>query len=101
MDRTIRIWDICNGQCLKILQGHDRILASISLDHTVRLWDVPEGKCLRVLQGHTRWVLSVTFTTGKEFARDSGQVLASASDAQTIRSILAYRDGGVSENPYQ
>jgi WD40 repeat protein len=30
-------------------------------------------------------VLSVTFTRGKGFSRDFGQVLASASDDQTIR----------------
>lgn len=49
IDRTIRIWDICNGQCLKILQGHGRILASASDDQTIRFWDTETGECLKIL----------------------------------------------------
>jgi WD40 repeat protein len=91
------IWDIRNGQCLGILQGHEswvnsiaysldgRIIASSGMDGTVRLWDVRDGRCLRVLQEHTSWVLSLTFTTGEKFSPDLGQVLVSSSNDSTIR----------------
>ena len=46
-----------------------RTLASASYDKTVRLWSVASGACLRVLRGHTDYVESVTFfPSGKQLA---------------------------------
>ena len=64
-DKTVRLWDVETGHCLRVLEGHtsnvygvawsaDRRRAlSGSGDKTVRLWDVETGRCLRVLEGHT------------------------------------------------
>ena len=61
-DRTVRLWDVRTGECLRILQGHtsfvwsvafspdNRILASTSEDETVKLWDVATGECLQTLR---------------------------------------------------
>jgi len=38
-----------------------RILASPSADKTVRLWDIEMGECLRTLNGHSGSVFSVAF----------------------------------------
>ena len=40
--------------------GH--LLASGSVDRTIRLWDVTSGECLRILQGHSNYVRSLVFT---------------------------------------
>ena len=37
-------------------------LATGSFDRTVRLWDVETGACVRTLEGHGRWVSSVCFS---------------------------------------
>jgi hypothetical protein len=61
VDRTIRIWDINTGQCLKILHGHtgsifsvcvagDRIVSG-SDDNTIRIWAMQQfNACSSYLQ---------------------------------------------------
>jgi WD40 repeat protein len=61
-DRTIRLWDVNTGSCLKILKGHDdrvrsiafssvgSLLVSGSEDGTMKLWDVQTSKCLKTLR---------------------------------------------------
>ena len=39
-----------------------------SADKTVRLWDVETGRCLRVLEGHTDGVLSVAWSADQRRA---------------------------------
>ena len=53
-DRTVRLWNLANGQVLKVLEGHGAWvqgiafvtrgsrLASVSADQTVRVWDLTE-----------------------------------------------------------
>jgi WD40 repeat protein len=52
-------------------------LASGSNDNTVRLWDVKNGKCLNVLQGHWGNVISVKFSKNGKYliaAGDAGRI---------------------------
>jgi WD40 repeat protein len=74
-DKTLRIWDLSDGTCLKVLQGHtdsvncvtvvDGKIISGSYDKTLRIWDLSDGTCLKVLQGHTHSVNCVTVYDGK------------------------------------
>ncbi|KAI9785195.1 MAG: hypothetical protein M1839_000833 [Geoglossum umbratile] len=89
-DRTIKIWDVSSGDCLRTLKGRssyvnsvafsrDSIwLASASGDQTVKIWDASNGHCLRTLSGHSSSVHSVAFS------HDSVR-LASASNDRTIK----------------
>ena len=90
IDRTIKLWDIQSGECLKTLQGHTdwigcvacssdgRTIASGSLDQTIKLWDVNTGECLKTLHGHTDDVWSVVFST-------DGKMLVSGSADATVK----------------
>lgn len=61
VDRSIRLWDIETGQCVKILQGHtDTIwavaflndgntLVSSGYDERLKFWDVRTGRCIKNL----------------------------------------------------
>jgi len=64
-DNTVRLWDVDDGKCINVLQGHTGIICSVafgcdgmgrsllasgSFDETIRLWDVETGECLRVLK---------------------------------------------------
>lgn len=64
-DCTIRVWDMKNGQCLRIMEGHTNFVSCIleipgsnciisgSWDHTLRIWDLKSGKCIHVMEEFT------------------------------------------------
>lgn len=67
---TIRLWDVRDGTCQKVLQGHisrvcsiqfspvdislpsgtGSILVSSSQDETIKLWNPTTGECLKTLR---------------------------------------------------
>ena len=73
-DKTLRLWDVASGKCVKTLEGHsngvnsvcfskdDKLVVSGSYDRTLRLWDVASGKCVDTLEGHSGGVISVCFS---------------------------------------
>jgi small GTP-binding protein len=89
-DNTVRLWDVEDGRCLRVLEGHSgnvysvawsadqRFALSGSGDGTVRLWDVEDGRCLRVLEGHTDQVFVVAWSADQRFA-------LSGSEDNTVR----------------
>ncbi|KAL6066254.1 SCF complex F-box protein MET30 [Balamuthia mandrillaris] len=70
-DRSIKMWNVHTGQCLRTLQGHrgnvycvrfdDNRVVSCSQDQTIKVWDIETGKCMRTLRGHTDQVWCVRF----------------------------------------
>ena len=94
-DRTVRLWDIHNNQCVLSLVIEDgvttvaispdnRFLAAGSLDKSVRVWDLQTGDLLERLEegngnnGHLDSVYSVAFSP-------SSKELVSGSLDKTIR----------------
>jgi predicted Zn finger-like uncharacterized protein len=73
-DRTLKLWEVSTGQCLRTFQGHREWVTSVCLsadgllalsgsaDKTLKLWQVATGLCLRTLVGHTNWVLAVALS---------------------------------------
>ncbi|MFN6175164.1 MAG: WD40 repeat domain-containing protein, partial [Dolichospermum sp.] len=73
-DKTVKLWDVQTGDCVRTLQGHSSwvmsvawspdglTLASGSDDHTVKLWDVQTGDCERTLQCQRSMVRSVSWS---------------------------------------
>ena len=63
-DKTLKIWDVTTGTCIRTLHGHEDLIwsfafsctgdqiASASDDGTVRIWQVNTGRCIQTLDGH-------------------------------------------------
>ena len=60
LDRTIKIWNSKNGECLKTLEDHQDCVTNIliipnnkfitgSIDKTVKVWDLNSYQCLKTL----------------------------------------------------
>ena len=89
-DKTVRLWEVESGRCLRVLEGHTVSVWSVawspdgrhalsgSEDKTVRLWEVASGRCLRVLEGHTASVWSVAWSP-------DGQHALSGAEDKTVR----------------
>ena len=89
-DKTIRLWQLSDGECLATLRGHKRgvtclaaapdgsLLASGSWDDTIRLWRLPGGEWTATLRGHEGAVESLVISP-------DGNLLASGGGDGTVR----------------
>uniref|UniRef100_A0A673MBW6 WD repeat-containing protein 5-like n=1 Tax=Sinocyclocheilus rhinocerous TaxID=307959 RepID=A0A673MBW6_9TELE len=90
-DKTLKIWDMNSGKCLKTLKGHSNyvfccnfnpqsnlvVSGSVSTqtdEFSVRIWDVKTEKCLKTLPAHSDPVSAVHFN------RDGSLIVSSSYD---------------------
>lgn len=67
-DKTLRIWDVTTGYCVKTIRGHadwvrdvapsfdGRWLVSAGTDQTARLWDASTGEAKCTFVGHEHYI---------------------------------------------
>jgi predicted Zn finger-like uncharacterized protein len=79
-DKTVRLWEVATGRCLRIFKGHTdqvwsvclssdgRYALSASRDKTLRLWEAATGRCLRAFEGHEDYVFSVCLSDDGRYA---------------------------------
>jgi len=89
-DKTIRLWEVATGRCLRTFSGHTASVTSVSLsvdgrlalsgslDQTMRLWEVATDGYLHTFLGHTDVVTSVSLSA-------DGRLALSGSWDQTVR----------------
>ncbi|KAI9652720.1 MAG: protein with putative role during mitosis [Alyxoria varia] len=110
-DRTLRIWDVTTGYCVKTLRGHldwvrdvaptidGRWLLSVGNDQTARLWDASSGEVRNAIQAHDHVIECCAFAPAPSYphlaalaqqkkpppASSSAEFLATGSRDKTIR----------------
>jgi WD40 repeat protein len=79
-DKTLKLWDVATGECLRTFEGHMGGVNSVCLsgnsrwalsgsgDGPLKLWDVATGQCLRTFEGHKGVVESVCFSSDGRWA---------------------------------
>ncbi|KAF2153950.1 platelet-activating factor acetylhydrolase IB alpha subunit [Myriangium duriaei CBS 260.36] len=79
-DKTIRLWDVTTGYCLKTISGHadwvrdvtptfdGRWLLSVSHDQTARLWDVQSGDQKITFVGHEHTIECCAFAPPSSYS---------------------------------
>ena len=89
-DRTCRLWDIHNGNCVRVFTGHTgavkavaispngKLMASAGEDKSILLWDLKSGKKIKKMTGHTGFNYSI------QFSADSNILVSGGSDC-TVR----------------
>ena len=89
-DKTIKIWEIETGRCIRTLEEHTssvtsvvyspngKYVASGSGDGTIKLWEVSSGSCVKTLEEHTSSVTSVVYSP-------NGRYVVSGSFDDTIK----------------
>jgi len=73
-DKTIKLWDIVTGQCLKTFSDHDnwvrgilfhpsgKYIISCSDDRSIRVFDLKEGRNIKTIQdAHPHFVTTIAF----------------------------------------
>ena len=66
-DKTIMKWNILDGTCLKVFNGHARSVNRILLfnaetvvsagdDSAIKFWNLESAECLKTLTGHEGWI---------------------------------------------
>ncbi|CAM8958641.1 unnamed protein product [Rhodiola kirilowii] len=83
-DKTVRLWDVQSGECVRIFIGHRSMILSLAMspdgrymasgdeDGTINMWDLSSGRCVTPLLGHTSCIWSLAFSC-------EGSLLASGS----------------------
>lgn len=109
-DKTLRIWDVTTGYCVKTLRGHSdwvrdvapsfdgRWLLSAGNDQVARLWDASSGEAKATFLGHDHVIECCTFAPAATYphlaamaglkkpppASSSGEFLATGSRDKSI-----------------
>lgn len=88
-DSTLRILDVNEGRCLKVLKHKDEIwtvaanadfsrIASGSCDGKIKIWNPNTGECVKTINGHNDYIQSLVFSP-------DGKYLVSGSTDKTMK----------------
>lgn len=110
-DKTLRIWDVTSGYCVKTIRGHadwvrdvspsfdGKWLLSAGADQTARIWDAVSGEAKATMIGHDHTIECCVFAPPAAYghlatlagykkpppANSSGEFCATGSRDKTIR----------------
>lgn len=70
-DRTLKVWNVDNGQCIRSLEGHsDRVICvsiideskvvSGSWDGSLKVWNIDNGECVQTIRAHSHYIECLT-----------------------------------------
>jgi len=105
-DKSIKVWNIDSGECLKTLLGHkngikcllklnDTTIVSGSTDMAVKIWNVETGECLNTLLGHTDSVYSLSKlyeTSIVSGSSDNSIKIWNVNSVDCLKTLVGHKD---------
>ena len=105
-DKTISIWDLNSGECLKILRGHETSVSSMAVISDekiisgsyceIKVWDFESGACLQTLNiGHIHYIHSIIKIINAKIAScdHSGKIIIwNKENGELLKIIDAHSD---------
>lgn len=99
MDGTVRIWDLSNGTCKHVLNGHTSLvgllglspnhLVSAAADSTLRVWDPSTGELQHTLAAHTGAITCFQHDEFKILSGSDGTLkMWDVRDGTVVRDLL-------------
>jgi WD40 repeat protein len=79
-DRTLKLWDLATGQCIRTFEGHTDSVKSVTIspdgrlalsgseDKTIKFWDLATGICIRTFEVYDNYLNAFTFSADGRFA---------------------------------
>ncbi|KAJ8611543.1 hypothetical protein MRB53_037950 [Persea americana] len=110
-DKSIRLWDVTTGYCVKTIQGHSdwvrdispsvdgRWLLSASNDQTIRLWETATGETRNAFIGHDHVVECCVFAPAASYEHLAA--LAGLKKPPQASSSAEYVATGSRDKDYQ
>ncbi|KAJ3286351.1 hypothetical protein HDU79_006559 [Rhizoclosmatium sp. JEL0117] len=103
-DRTLKVWDLNKGYCLKtiftlsscndldLLDGEGTLIVSGHLDNNLRVWDTRSGNLVREVTGiHSQQISGVTVSHNQNYllttSRDN---ILKLIDIRTFETVMSY-----------
>ena len=104
-DKTIRMWDLNSGRCLKILKIHGKSVTSMIVsddkiisdsDGEIKVWNVESGECLQTLNvGHNNYIRSIGKMSSEKIVsgdQDGKLIIWNIDNGETLKTINAHSD---------
>ncbi|WP_460201625.1 WD40 repeat domain-containing protein [Scytonema sp. NUACC21] len=75
-DKTLKLWDLHSGSCVRTFAGHESSVASVAIipdtghavsvsnDKTLKLWDLNTGNCLTTWGGESSLICCAVSSKG-------------------------------------
>ncbi len=106
-DKSLRVWDMNDGDCIHVMSGHSKGIGkilitpdgnrviSLAFDGTIRVWDMKSGCCQHVLTAKKQYVNTMTLSPdGKLLLTGDNDELLRVWDMETgacLRSFSGHK----------
>jgi small GTP-binding protein len=112
-DKTLKVWDLGSGQCLRTFRGHDSSIFNVKVtpkgdfvvsgsdDGTLKLWNLKSGKCLVTFEEFSGLTYGIAITPdGKRMVSGSNDITLKLWDLQSGQCLASFGDDYQRDDKY-
>jgi len=100
LNKSVRLWDLRTGQCVRVMEGHSHEVTSVSMDsacktavsgsfdESVKLWDLGSGRCIKTYDHGQRVFDVMMHESGSSFLASIDKGILKAWALGTVKPLL-------------